>query len=74
MHVCKAGGKGIVRNPQLNRRRGTVYPTPTAVAAAANSLSPNSAATMGARLGVFLPGKRMFNLKGREQHTDCVNL
>lgn len=28
MHVCKAGGKGILRNPQLNRWRGTVYPTP----------------------------------------------
>lgn len=31
VHVCKAGGKGILSNARLSRWRGTVYPTPAAV-------------------------------------------
>lgn len=63
VQVCKAGGKGILSKAQLSRWRGTVYPTATAVAAAApvpesqQTACPHTAQPQWEHAwGVFLPG------------------
>lgn len=84
MYANGGGGRNdIPRNQQLNIRLGAVHQTDerscrcgTSVGAGSKQPVRKRRSHNGSALGGLPAGgeERMFNLKGREQRTDCVNL